>query len=317
MKCSNALVLAVVLSLPLSAQHAERQRTEPVLSTADLSIQQYLPKNVRAEALYLSLKNTIGRELFIEERGGLSSTPIQNLRTLGDTVIIYDTAEYGQRILGMCEKLDRATAKSEAGEAVSTISYHPRHMGLLAAQDLLRPFFSSRRDRGASLVVHGGMVVMHDSHSRLEEMLALLEKADQPQPQVLVTCYLLAGSPGHDSQGVPAELVEHLGRLIPDTGFRRVGFAMLQSSVAPSGMVKLKFDGPQRTGYTFSFFPSAFDPETNSMTLQPCSLEWTGDEESTVIFSTSTLLRGDEYTVLGASGADPVFLAVRISPVEI
>jgi len=147
-------------------------------------------------------------------------------------------------------------------------------------------------------------------------MLALLEKADRPQRQVLVTCYLLAGGVGLDSAGVPAELAQHLGKLVPDFGFRRIGFAMLQSSVAPSGLVRLKFDGPQRTGYTFTFFPTAFDRETNSMTVERCSLEWSGGEESTVIFSTSTVLRGGEYTVLGASGADPVFLAVRISPVE-
>jgi len=316
MKYLNTLAVALVLVLspPVSAQHAEQVSSEPMVSTTDLSVLQYRPENLDAEALYLSLKYTIGRELFIEERGGRTSKSIQNLRTLGDMVIIYDTAEYGQRILAMCEKLDRAAVPTERVDAVSTVSYHPRYIGLASVEDLLRPLFSA--NSSTSFVMESGMVVLRAPQARLDDMLALLEKADRPQRQVLVTCYLLAGGVGLDSAGVPAELAQHLGKLVPDFGFRRIGFAMLQSSVAPSGLVRLKFDGPQRTGYTFTFFPTAFDRETNSMTVERCSLEWSGGEESTVIFSTSTVLRGGEYTVLGASGADPVFLAVRISPVE-
>ena len=45
----------------------------------------------------------------------------------------------------------------------------------------------------------------------------------------------------------------------------------------------------------------------------PLSLLEASDARSRV-FSTDTLFRGNEYTVLGASGMDPIFVVIRVAP---
>ena len=40
------------------------------------------------------------------------------------------------------------------------------------------------------------------------------------------------------------------------------------------------------------------------------------EQEPPLVFSTDTMFRGNEYTVLGASGMDPIFVVVRVVPVK-
>ena len=38
-------------------------------------------------------------------------------------------------------------------------------------------------------------------------------------------------------------------------------------------------------------------------------------EARNLVFSTDTLFRGNEYTVLGASGMEPIFVVIRVAPI--
>ena len=69
----------------------------------------------------------------------------------------------------------------------------------------------------------------------------------------------------------------------------------------------------------------AFDAHTGSMTVRECSLVKQHKEHVGVpggivteirteeVFSTSVVLRGGEYTVLGATGREPIFVVLKLT----
>ena len=324
----NLRVLASAAALFLfpfvpQAQEAEtparpvEEPESPLLRLDDLTLVQYRPANLGAEELYHFSFDLVGRYFWVEERGGLQGNPIENLSVLGREIVVYDTEPYVRRVLELFHKLDVPHEEEEAAAPLlETIQYRPRYLTLESAHSALGSYnrvLRSQETGGAggpniSAMRERGLLVIRDRLETLAEIRGLLARLDVPEPQVLITCYLLADG-GREDAGLPPELAQNLGALLPGFRFQRMGFAFLQVAATPGDDVELDLGN----GYQLSLEPRAFDTETGSLTVRQCSLRRRVADSTQRVFTTSTILRGGEYTVLGAGGSDPVFVALGVA----
>jgi hypothetical protein len=334
----SALLLA--LPLVLQAQGAEtppgRSADLPVVSLDAIELSTYAPRHVPVDGLLRIAERTVGRTLYVRERGGETGPPVDNLSQLGGSIVMYDEPAYVARIMESLRALDQPAARNDA-EALVVREYAPRYISLSSAGDALRPF-QRRYESGdgsarmlsenVSYLEERNQIVLRDTEENLRRMQDLLARLDVPEPQALLTCYLVQADPAGDGAGLPKDLLANLARIVPQFRFRSVGFALLQTSIAPGRTLSLRIDGAHEVGFDLSFAPVAYDPATASLSVQNCTVQ--RDQYTSVtrdggterqrsgdrrLFSTNTVFRGGEYTVLGATGAEPVFLVVRLTPV--
>ncbi len=329
MKTTKLIALAFLTFLaPMTAtfsQEAEEPTTDiPLLKVSELVLAHYTPRAAKAHELQRLASNLIGRQFYVVERGGIyNSAPIPNISMLGDQLVLYDSAEYVKRLRETLEQLDReSTVVDPAVEPYVTTKYVPRSISLDSALAALEPLASHLSDGSYSIaaVKERRTLVLRDTASRLEEMTTLLEAIDVPEEQVRITCYLLQGKAGQaDSGSAPRELLSNLKQLLPDLGFESIGFAMLQSGVVADRGVQLSVDGTNGLRFELSFQPVAYDSQTGSMTVRRCNIEMIDSSVQRAaksMLSTDTVFRGGEYTVLGATGQDPIFFVVHVKPVR-
>jgi len=267
------------------------------------------------------------------ERGGVEAGPVANLGLLADRIVMYDAPDYLARMQRALEALDRPSAGGGAEDLVVR-EYVPRYITLEAAHGALRSFERAYPVRGGgrmvsniSFVEERNQLVIRDSEENLRKMQELLARLDVPEPQARLAFYLVQADPAGDSAGLPPELVQNLGRIVPQFRFRALGFALLQASIAPGRTISLHIDGGPQAGFDLRFRVLAYDPATASLSVGDCSLQ--RDVVQTVthegltevrrvgsrdLFTTHALFRGGEYAVLGATGAAPVFLVVHLTP---
>ena len=307
----------------------------PVLvSVSDLGVSRYRPQHLDAGELVRLVQQMVGRRLFVAERGGYQSDPVWNVQLIGDTLVLYDTKEYLQRMSAMLAELDltEGPAPSSPSERVTTWEYTPRYLSLEATYEILQPLRrfldpgvetrltatpAGNPTSNISLSEERRLVVVRDSAERVKEIRELLQRVDLPQDQVTITCWLLQGGAGAgEKSGLPAELSEHLARLVPGQAFRRIGFGLLQSSVSTQGPVSMQLADSVngQPPYHLVLRPMAYDRESGSLSVSGCTLSYAGGGGNS-LFSTSAVLRGGEFTVIGASGSDPILVAIRVTPV--
>jgi len=295
----------------------------PVLNSAELETFYFTPKNVSARQLESIAERLFSREIFISERGGLASHPIQNLQLLGDTIIIYDSAENAQRIgkalHGIDEnmKVDEATEADGADRLTVVQEWSPRHISL---QEALSALTSFRRDaviwdsRGTasnvpnmSILKEQGTLVMRDAPDQVAQMLELLERVDRREAQLMFTCLVIRGQHGDDksSAGVPPELARNLSQLVPYENFHLVTVGVLRASARAKNL-RIEMDGHNE----LLLETEAFDAEESALTA---TIRFGGDEGQQL--QTRTTLRSGEYTVLGAAGSTPLFAVLKIVPI--
>lgn len=296
----------------------------PLVDLAELQIVQYQPEHVDVRELEELVIDMVGREFYVRERGGYSAGGVTNVRLLGRGLVLYDTQEYVDRMLQALVKLDqpRPGEKPKAyPHAEELFEYIPRYLSLDAVLHALDSYgrqvidgeqwvdnFSRARERS--------LLIVRESSVRIAEIKAVLARIDVPEAQVVVTCQLIRGVGRGEDTGVASELLGHLKALLPEMTFQAAGFSMLQSSVTPNQRVNLLIQDDKGASFTLSFTPVAFDRETGSLSVVKCSLETTGQPHGRQLFSTATIFRGGEYTVLGATGTEPVFAVVRVQPVH-
>jgi hypothetical protein len=336
------LPLALLLALPLvsKAQEAKppsaRAAEVPVVSVDVIELRTYAPLHVPVDGLLDIAERTVGRKLFVIERGGEQGPPVDNLSRLGGSIVMYDEPAYVARMLSSLQALDKPPVQGDA-DALVVREYAPRYISLSSAGDALQPFQRRYESGGGathtvrdnvSYLRERNQIVLRDTEENLGRMQDLLQRLDVPEPQALLTCYLVQADPSGDGAGLPKDLLANLGRIVPQFRFRSLGFALLQTSIAPGRNLSLRIDGGPEVGFDLSFSPVAYDPSTASLSVQNCILQ--RDQYTAVtrdgvterqragdrrLFSTNTVFRGGEYTVLGATGAEPVFLVVRLTPV--
>jgi len=273
------------------------------VSLSDIVLDQYLVEHVDPEELYNLANSMVGRVYYVKE----SSAKVAGLRQLGRTIVLYDTKEQVQRARELLARLDKPRESSSSGEH-KVAEYRPRFVSLNTAVATVNDLVD------LSVVKERGMLVLHDDAEDVESALALLQRIDVEERQVLLTCQLLEVGGERQGPALPKELVDNLQRLLPESTFAQVGMAMLKTSVGGQDSLSVQIESPGKR-YRFSFTPLAFDESTGSLTVSGCCLvEEVERNTERQLFVTNTVLRGGEYTVLAATGATPRLLVVRVTP---
>jgi len=331
------LLTTTLLCAPAAAQHPDQTR-KPV-SIESLRLEVFTPENMPANAIFGVAQRTVGRSLYLEERGGLQSAPADNLSLLSDRILVYDEPQYVETVLATLKKLDAPYPEVVRGDRLVAREYSPRYI----TQDAAFEALSSYDNRGQHSVQVGsvarnisvlharGTLVLRDAPERVEEMVGLLTSLDQPAPQAMLTCYVVRGVSGQaDPKGLPEDLVKNLRALVPGLEFTSVGFGMVRTSVAEGNGIQLRVESADEA-FDLSLVAAAYDPKTSTLTADRLRLDASGSQVPDTLmskeelakrarprqlFSTNAVLRGGEFTVLGASGSDPLFLVVHLAPVR-
>jgi len=349
-----ALILALLAPLQELEPRQQAPEGPVYVSVSELSVQVYRPQHVRVEELYHLGQQMLGRNLCIRERGSPANL-VANIQLLGDALVLYDTKDSLQRLVPMLQSLDQEVkppSSDGAGAVTQTWEYTPRYLSIETTYEVLQPLRrlvfqpevrtttvstgAATQTSNITVSEERRLVIVRDTPDRIQEIRELLQRVDVPQDQVTLTCWLLQGGAvpaGRDGAGtledvferraaedhasqLPPDLVEHLQRLVPGETFERVGFALLQTAVSTRAPVSMQltnmFGGDS---WFLELRPSAFDHEVGTLSVDGCTLSHGGGAAQQRVFSTSLVLRGGEFTVVGASGEAPILVAIRVTPV--
>jgi hypothetical protein len=159
------------------------------------------------------------------------------------------------------------------------------------------------------------MLLVHENPERLAEIRARLATVDVPVPQATFS-YLIVrghrtGAAGDASSGLPDELTRDLQAMIPVQRLELVASGVLRASLQSDFGIETDFD--VNTRFELRARPSAFDRESGELTLHECRFRaTTRDPQSDQGFETALSLRPGEYTVIGSTGSDPLFVVLRM-----
>ncbi|HVQ26388.1 MAG TPA: hypothetical protein VMV01_14480, partial [Planctomycetota bacterium] len=136
-----------------------------------------------------------------------------------------------------------------------------------------------------------------------------------PAPQLMLHCWLLRGADQGDGTDLPSDLTDNLRRLVPYRGFEKVSMAMLRVSIVGGQEQRLRGrfqrDGADQR-FELTLVPAGYDAHSQTLTLRQCEFESTTGQE----LSTAAVVHLDEYVVLGAAGSDPLFVVLRVTPID-
>lgn len=316
---AGACAMALALAGPAVAlqDDDEGPTSIPTLELAELDIVHYVPKYRDARSLRHVVQDFVGRSFYLRERGGASGKRIANVTQLGDALVLYDTPDYLTKLMDAIRALDVGDLEPPEDEW-ATETYQLRYIDASAAAQALHDGSDAVR-----VVPERGLVVIESERRHVETLLRILREVDVPESQVLIQVQLLHARSGKESgSDIDPELSRGLAELLPGFGFQSIGVAVLQSTVAPGRRVQLNLVALDGGEYSLSLRPIAYDPKTGDLTVQECEAKVgradpeSGVFETSQMFSTATVLRGGEFSVIGATGETPTFVVIKIRPVR-
>jgi hypothetical protein len=305
-------LFALVPLIPSSARPAlvaatpqdEVLRTS-VLKRADLVLDHYYPQSVSAGTLYDLASELAARWYLVSDSG--SSESIQNLRVVGNSLLLYDVREEVERLKKFLASVDVPAPASKApveDEPETVVAeYAPRFLSMETVQMLVE------RHVMVNVIEERGVALFEGYPGDIAAAQATLKKLDVAPRQILLTCQLIEVDGESAAIPLPKELSDNLQKLLPGSKLAQVGMSMVRTSVGSRKRVSLRI-ATEEHSYGLGFSPVAFDSETRSMTIENCVLM---PNSGGALFDTSVLLRADEYTVLAATGSKPMLLVVRLS----
>jgi hypothetical protein len=308
-------------------QHDDPWAGQPAFSANEVELTVFTPENLIVDDLYHTAQQIHGRTIWIKE-SGLRQQPPSNMQMLGDSILIFDTPEYSQRVL---EALIRLDAEASTGESTSRrvlreselelFEYRPRFLSLHAVADSLEPFnrqnvvYREVDDERFEVIAltpawSRGMMIVRDTSESVAQIKAFLERIDVPAPHVTVSCLVLKATRSDGgNRDLPAELVEHLSQLVPYDQFELLTMGLVQSAVSPDMEMMINMPLPSDgLECSLSMQVEAFDEIESALTLQEARFS----VGLSLKFATRVTLHQDEYVVLGASGREPVFVVMRM-----
>lgn len=309
-----ALMCAALLAVPTAAQDADTERSqvdEQIVHAADLVTVFVRPQFAQAIDLFEVARQLYGRRFFVHERGGRRSADVSNMQYLGGAIVVYDTGANAQVIGEALHALDqqmRPVVKAPDA-ATKVVAWTPRHISLESAWGAILPRRMETMGpdgRSANMTVLHDLstILLEDTPERVSELLATLEAIDRPEPQLLVSCWILEGT--HEAvtgkPGAPAEIVRDLQALLPYEGFALRSFGLMRTSARAESTHFVLDDK-----FELTLRPTAFDEQAGQLTTE---VRFSGGEQA---FDTRTTLDLADDTVLGAAGSTPIFVVLRFS----
>ncbi len=291
------------------------------VAAAELKTYWFTPAHAQPHEIEKLAARLYGRTLWVKDRG-TDAGPVQNIQRLGDTIVIYDTEEYAQRLGEALHGMDEA-AKREAeqqGHVIPEIvvaHWAPEHVGLNTAFSALNSFrrntmmsddFGTQQVPNIAIVSDVGQLVLRDTSAHVEQMIKVLERIDVPEQQLYVTCLVIRGGPSDvaSAMPVPEEVTRNLSKLVPFDEFSFLSMGVVRTSALAENL-GINMD----EGFKLHLRNHGYDEVGRRLTAE-CSFT----SRSGQSFETRTTIRSGEYTVLGASGGNPLFAVLKIEPVE-
>jgi len=298
------------------------------ITSDDMELGSYSPKHFALSDFYNMALDFYGREIQVEGDWH------QNLRVLmnNNKIMIYEEKSELPLLMERLRALDNSQAPQEnETSSLTTIEYKPRHVsarGLMKGLQAFQSGVSDRRATGRSmhnnitLADDSGMIVIRDYPDQVKEILASLERMDQPAPQVMLTCYVVHGvNEGSPVNGkdAPQDLQAQLKQVLPFDLFELNALGLMRAAALAGTDLSLDMDNAAKDGSAFRLRMEvgAFDSETGALSLDECRFSITTQEQgSRELFSTATTIYKGEYAVLGVTGTDPIFLVVQVHPIQ-
>ena len=290
-----------------------RNRQEPNYPTSDLLVMaQYKPVNLGVYDLYEVAKDLVAHKMRVRDEitGEIMSHP--TMQVLGDTILIYDIEAGKRRALELLTELDHAfQPTTNSNETRVVREYATRFVSMETAFEALRSFRHTwHNDNGSSfnnisLVQERSTLVLHDFQPKVDEM---------PAQQVLLTCYLVAAHGSAESARLPKELADGLKQLTGMETVHRQAVGMIRTSVQAQERLSILLESADFGTHELALRPAAYDPESRMLSFSECALLKTTDGKINTLFRTSTSVPGEEYTVIGAVGSDPLYVVLHSKP---
>ncbi len=321
------MICTLLLGLTAFSHPTLPAQEPPTFKRDQLSLTTYKPHWIDAGELHAVAEEMFGRRFIVDER------MIQNLNLLYDSLLIYDTPEECARIVNTLSGLEQSMEDAEDTSGTNSglplvreiplLDFRLRSMDLGSAMQALAPYQRevAARDESGEYVsfsniqaLDDSLFLLRDTQENLSAMRALLEKLDQPPPQVTINAWVLHGSEIEAPSVLPAGLGKNLEAMLPGMSFEIATRGMLQTSAAPGHSVQLRMRGAFLQNYELSLITGPYDAKNGRMSLESCEFFERTEEETEQLFETSTVLVQGEYAVIGLTGADPVLLVLRLTP---
>ena len=313
---------------------------------SQITITPYTPQVFPSNELLDTAQQLFGASLVVDDdpsdpSRGFSTMP--RFVLLGDLLLVRESPEKTKKIVTMLELLEREELKrrkdaNAAGKleqkleefATQSADVRPRYVAFETLVQALEPFtrevrIDAEHDgtmRNVNPIASGGLIVLHESPARLNSLHELVDRIDQPRPQMQISVMLVKTGGGDVSnQALPKELVANLRVLLPDQQFQLLSVGMLRCSAQSGQQCELRMNLADGGNWWLKFFPEAYDARSGELSLSHCTFHCempSPGQRSPVIqdFDTSLTLQSGEYVVLGAVGAVPTFVVLRAEPVR-
>lgn len=299
---------------------------------------------------------TFGRSLLIRNSAAHATQIVATLREfeLREQQLAEGEQEEAQRQFALQQAAHEESGGVFREAKRITREFRPRHVPLELLQQALQPFERfllvgpNEQRANFNWIVPANLLLVEERDERLEEIATLIERIDRPAPQLQVTALILQSNPlgtaAGGTAGLPAELGQALALMAPSAEFSVLSSAVLRCTVRPDRRCKLSSSedlsksvaseaaahlagvppasNPSR--WDLSFVPAAFDAEHGTLELSQCNFELQrgqgrgapASNSANQSFETEFTAIVGEWTVIGAVGAQPVFVALRLDPVS-
>ncbi|MCP3916327.1 MAG: hypothetical protein GY711_12290 [bacterium] len=288
----------------------------PYHSPSDLVMQRYQPTRMGASELFPVASAFLGHDIYLRNPTGGKTIQQPNMQQLGNAILIYDLPAAIEPAIEMLKKLDESYETQTQPPRVVT-EYAARFVSIDALHDALQPYRQNSR-RGSSTVTRVDerrVLVLHDTQERVDEMLGFLKKMDVEPTQIQLSCYLVRGTDEPiDGPKLPKELIEGMRELAGTPNLERAAMGLVRTVVGPGGQLTIVLETSRSGTFQLSMRPGNFDRQTRTLSADRCSLTaqtGTSYSQGTVLFQTDANVTSGEYTVLGAAGANPLFVVLR------
>lgn len=328
----NTLLRSLPLALSLLATPLAAQDDAPEprrVAAADLALRLVpYPDDFDAGTLG-PLVATLTEELAVSRTGQQVSRTL-NLDSTPDGWLIMDSRD---RVDAIEQALTTALASLREGRShadraeLELRTWQPRHVEVSRLAALLEPLRREVRTPAGPGAASGtqlnisvqdepALLLLQDTPGQLDRMVGLLERFDRAAPQVVVSCWVLGPA---DEAGaappVPAELQEHLARLVPWMQPRVLATGLLRTTVVAGAERRMHGTWSSARGagdrqFELNLLLGSLDEAGRQLGLQRVEFRATDGQG----FDTSVVLGLDEYTVLGMAGERPLLVALRVAP---